>query len=247
MLSRKERAEIDALSPEELEYELNLGDRSRYQREKIAYLKTRKTILSEKKAENEKASESTLQQHQFRLNSISTLVGIFLSIVGLVFGSGWYQEHQKNLRAEIEANERLIVEYLKPIATLLEDNEGLFRELRASPYSERGWGILESFLIKIRRDGVSTHALMRERIQRLVSNNDTIITLLNRYGAYTKTPQFQMEAAKFRDHAIRYSDRWKSLLEIYASNGVFPTAAPVFPDQFPAAVHAEIAARGANR
>lgn len=246
MLSLENRAAIDALSSDELEHELNLGNSSRFQGEKFAYLKTRKTILSGQKIESEKAQESAHRQHEFRLNSISTWVAICCSVISLGFGSGWYQEQQRNQRAEMEASQRLVVEYLQPIATLLGDNEIIFRELRAFPYSEPGWGILESFLVKIRRDGVSKHALMKERIETLVSNNETIITLLSKYAAYTKTSRFQAEAARFRDHAIRYNDRWRSLLEVYASNGEFPTAAPVFPDQFPAAVQAEIAERHAK-
>lgn len=246
MLSAETKAAIDALTPEELEHEINLGPKSRFQGEKFAYVQTRKATLATQKADSEKAAEATQKQREFRLSSISTWVVIACSVISLIFGGGWYQERQKTQRAEIEANQRLVVDYLQPIATLLADNEVIYKELRAAPYVEPGWGILESYLMKIRRDGISKHALMKKRIESLISNNEAILTYLGNYAGYTKTADFRTEAAKFRDHAIRYNDRWKSLLEVFAANGEFPTAAPVFPAAFPAAVQAELASRRAE-
>jgi len=243
VLSAEVKANIDALSPEEITYELNLGAKSRFQGEKFAYLQTRSAHLAEQKTDNEKAADNAQRLREYRLTSISTIVAIICSVTSLVLGGGWYQEHEKSRRAEIEANQRLVADYLQPIATLLSDNKVIFEELRSPPYVEPGWGILESYLIKIRRDGVAVHALMKKRIDTLVSNNEAIITLLSKYAAYAKTRDFQAEATKYRDHAIRYNDRWKSLLEIYAADGDFPTAALVFPDGFPAAVQAEIDVR----
>ena len=105
---------------------------------------------------------------------------------------------------------------------------------------------MESYLIKLRRDGrdgVAKHALMKKRIDTMVQNNETVVTLLTKYAAYIKTDKFRSEAEKFRDHAIRYSDRWKSLIEVFAANGEFPTDAPVFPAEFPKAVQDEISIR----
>jgi hypothetical protein len=243
MLPPEDRATIDALSPDELEYEFNRGRRSRFQGEKFAYLQTRRQLLNDEKADEARVGEAADRRRTFGLQRVSTWITVITSVATLALGGGWYQEHQENERAQLEANQRLVAEYLQPVATLLEDNEVIFKELRAPPYVEPGWGILESYLIKIRRDGVAKHALMKKRIDTLVANNDTIITLLNKYAAYVKTPEFRAESAKFRDHAIRYSDRWKSLLEVYASKGEFPTAAPVFPAEFPAAVQLELRAR----
>ena len=242
-MSSDTKAAIDSLSADELQYEVNLGARSRFQGEKFAYLKARKELLNGLKADIERVAEQAQKRREFRLTSISTWIAIVCSVLSLVVGGGWYQEREKNARAEHEANERLIAEYLQPIATMLADNDVIFQELRAPPYVEPGWGILESYLMKIRRDGVPKHAVMKQRIETLVANNQTVITLLGKYAAYAKTPQFQSEAAKFRDHALRYNDRWKSLLEVYAAEGEFPTAAPVFPNRFPATVQAELAVR----
>lgn len=51
MLSSEAKVTIDALSSEELEHEINLGRRSRFQGEKFAYLKTRKRVLDEHSVE----------------------------------------------------------------------------------------------------------------------------------------------------------------------------------------------------
>jgi hypothetical protein len=177
-------------------------------------------------------------------NRISTWVAIGTSLLTLSIGGGWYQEYQKNQRARQEANERLMAEDLRPIATHLGVNEKIFSELRSEPYSQPGWGILESYLIKIQRDGVPLHALMKKRIDTLVDNNTRIITLLTKYSGYVKTPEFKEEADKFLDHAVRYNDRWKTLLEVFAAQAAFPADAPVFPAGFPAAVETEIKARG---
>ena len=243
MVSAESRATIDALSSEELEQEINLGRLSRFQGEKFAYVKTRRSELVARKSQAEKAETATERRRDFHLNSVGTWVAVVASVMSLVVGGGWYQEYQKNLHAENEANARLVAEDLQPIATLLADNNGMYNELSTERYAEPGWGILESFLVRIRRDGVAKHSVMKARIETLTGNNQTVLTLLTKYASYVRTESFKIESAKFRDHAIRYNDRWKALLEVYASVGDFPTAAPVFPAGFPAAVEAELKSR----
>lgn len=174
-------------------------------------------------------------------SEISSWVAIVTSVLTLTFGGGWFQEYQKGKKAKREANERLVVECLQPINTRLQVNEEIHQELYQS-YLEPGWGILESYLSKIRRDGIKPHALMRERIDTVVQNNDTIVTCLEVYAAHTRTPEFPSEAKKFQDHAIRYRDRWKALFEVYETKAELPIATP-FPKGFPKAVEGELTAR----
>jgi hypothetical protein len=207
MLTRDSKATIDGLSREELSHELNLKNSSRFQGEKYAYLQTRLDTSLNHEQDAQKNEETAQKKAELRLNRVSVWLAVITSLFGLLFGSGWYQEYQKNQRAQVEANARLVADYLQPIATLLADNEVIYQELRAEPYIEQGWGILESYLIKIRRDGVPKHALMKKCIDTLVQNNETIITLLTKYAASIRTESFRTQAAKFRDHAIRYNDR----------------------------------------
>lgn len=243
VISDETKTTIDALTKDELRQEINRKNQSRFQRDNYAYLQTRLAALEEQERAIQRQEDISHKNREFSLNKISTWVAIVASVLSLVIGSGWYQEFQKNQRALAAENERLIVEYLQPISTLLNDNESIFNELSSKPYSEPDWGILESYLIKIRRDGVPKHALMKKRIDTLVRNNETIITLLTKYAAYIQTKTFREEAEKFRDHAIRYSDRWGSLIEVFTANGEFPTNAPVFPKDFPNAVRHEISVR----
>lgn len=162
------------------------------------------------------------------------------SILALVGGSGWYQEYNKNMKEAQAANERLIIDSLAPIDSLLQSNKEIHRELSSDEYSEPNWGILESYLIKIRRDGVKPHSLMKQRIDTLVKNNQAIITLLQKYTGYAKTEAFKTQSRNFINHATLYNDRWASLIEVYESKADFPTAAPVFPAEFPVALQLEI-------
>ena len=174
------------------------------------------------------------------LDSLSKWIAIVTSILALAGGTGWYSEHVKSQREAQEARERIIVDTLAPIELLLQTNEGIFKELRSSEYTESGWGIQESYLLKIRRDGTKKNSLMKQRIDTLVKNNQSIITLLQKYAGYTRTPDFRRESQAFVDHASLYNDRWNSLIEIFESGGNFPTGAPVFPEGFPPALRAEI-------
>jgi len=243
MLSEISKAAVDSLSKEELQHEINLAARSRFQGEKFAYVKTRLSALLAAEQAHDKAEQSTDRKKELFLKSISTWVAIGTSVLGLVFGGGWFQEYQKSKRAQTEATQRLVAEYLQPIDSLLKQNAEIYEELRSPRYVEPPMGILESYLIKIRRDGVSKHALMKQRIDTLVSSNQTILTFLAKYEPYALTNMFKSEATKFRSHAVLYSDRWKSLLEVYASNGNFPADALPFPTEFPAAVAGELEAR----
>ncbi|HMI52823.1 MAG TPA: hypothetical protein VK525_15030 [Candidatus Saccharimonadales bacterium] len=174
--------------------------------------------------------------------SLAPWIALATSVLSLVIGGGWFQEYQKSRNERTAASERLVVEYLQPIAVKLEDNENIYRQLM-SESAEPGWGILESYLIKIKRSGVPKNALMKNRIDKLVANNEAILTLLVSYSGYVKTEDFRFQSAKFREHAILYSDRWKSLLEIFTSNGEFPTPALRYPTEFSKAVQNEISAQ----
>jgi hypothetical protein len=131
---------------------------------------------------------------------------------------------------------------LLPIATLLGENHHLLSELEAQPFAENGSAILESYLIKIRRDGVAAHANMKQRLDQLAENNTAIVTLIKAYAPHAKTPAFSTEADKFLNYSSAWRDRWNSVMEIFMAGGNYPVAEISFPTGFPAAADAEIAA-----
>jgi hypothetical protein len=128
------------------------------------------------------------------------------------------------------------------MAALLKENESLTTELQAEPFVEKDNGILESYLIKIRRDGVAKNAPMKQRLDQLAENNTALITLITVYSQHARTAAFTSEANKFRNYASSWRDRWNSVMELFMAGGNYPAAGPAFPKEFEAAVQAEIAA-----
>jgi hypothetical protein len=138
-----------------------------------------------------------------------------VSVAALLAAGAWYHEHSalEQARAQVVASE------LQPIAALLAENETLVQELQSEPYKEKDSGILESYLAKIRRDGVPRHADMKQRLDLLAENNAAIVTLIKAYSPRSRTPAFTMEGDKFRNYASAWRDRWNSVMEIFMAGG----------------------------
>jgi hypothetical protein len=150
----------------------------------------------------------------------------------------WYHEHDvlEALHTQIQSDE------LQPIAMLLKENQALIQELKSDPLTENGSGILESYLTKIRRDGVSKHSQMKQQLDTLAENNTEIVTLIKTYAQHAKTSAFNVEADKFRNYASAWRDRWNSVMELFMAGGNYATSEVPSPKGFPEAVRAEIAA-----
>jgi hypothetical protein len=162
-----------------------------------------------------------------------------LAFIGIVVAAACcYHEYETlgALRAQILGSE------LQPIAALLAENQKLIRELQAPPFIEPDSGILESYLVKIRRDGVPKNADMKQRLDQLAESNTAIVTLIKAYSHHAKTPGFTTEADKFRNYASAWRDRWNSLMEIFMAGGNYAVSQVQFPKDFPDAIQAEIAA-----
>lgn len=139
-----------------------------------------------------------------------------------------------------EARSRVVAGELRPIARLLQENQALIKELQAEPFTEKDSGILESYLAKIRRDGVPKHADMKQRLDSLAENNTAIVTLIKAYAPQAKTPVFVPEGDKFRNYASAWRDRWNSVMELFMAGGNYAAAGVPYPVGFPEAVEAEI-------
>jgi hypothetical protein len=168
-------------------------------------------------------------------------VGIVLAaalIAAVATAFFWYREFE-SLGA---TRTQFVLGELQPIATLLADNQVLIQELRSDPFSEKGSGILETYLAKIRRDGVAKHADMKQRLDQLAENNSAIVTLIKAYAPHAKTAVFTTEADKFRNYASAWRDRWNSVMELFMAGGTYPASEIPLPGSFAQAVQAEIAA-----
>jgi hypothetical protein len=137
---------------------------------------------------------------------------------------------------------QLVAMTLEPVAALLNENQAIIKELQTEPFTEKDAAILESYLTKIRRDGVPKHADMKQRLDQLAENNTAIITLLKAYLPQAKTPAFIAEADKFRNYAAAWRDRWNGVMELFMAGGNYAASGVPFPNGFADAVKAEIAA-----
>jgi hypothetical protein len=165
-------------------------------------------------------------------------VSVAAVVVALVAAAAWYQVNTalREERAQILGRE------LQPIAVKLKENQALIRQLQSEPFAEKASTVLESYLAKIRRDGVAKHADMKQRLDQLAENNTAIVTLIKVYGPQAKTAAFTTEADKFRNYASAWRDRWNSVMELFMAGGNYPASEVPFPNGFPDAVQAEIAA-----
>jgi uncharacterized membrane protein len=188
------------------------------------------------KARPRVASSVGVWQHAVRSKAIAAALAMCLVIVAVAvcwkIGSAAIEKQRIQDAADA----------LLPIATLLGENHHLLSELEAQPFAENGSAILESYLIKIRRDGVAAHANMKQRLDQLAENNTAIVTLIKAYAPHAKTPAFSTEADKFLNYSSAWRDRWNSVMEIFMAGGNYPVAEISFPTGFPAAADAEIAA-----
>jgi hypothetical protein len=167
--------------------------------------------------------------------SILVAVVIFAAVGA---ATAWHHEHL----TLVETRTQIVASTLQPIATLLKENRTLIQELQSEPYTEKDSGILESYLAKIRRDGVPKHADMKQRLDQLAENNTAIVTLIKAYAPQAKTAAFATEGDKFRNYASAWRDRWNSVMELFMAGGNYVAAEVPFPKQFPEAISEEIPA-----
>jgi len=171
--------------------------------------------------------------------SIKTLglVLVAATLAAVAAAGFWYYKYQ-SLGAMYS---QFALGELQPMADLLRDNQVLIRELNSDPFIEKDSGILESYLVKIRRDGVAKHADMKQRLDMLAENDTAIFTLIKTYASHRRSPSFMTEADKFRNYASAWRDRWNSVMELFMAGGNYAVSGVPFPKDFPEAVDAEIA------
>jgi hypothetical protein len=164
------------------------------------------------------------------------ILSILAAFAALAAGALAYREH-----AAIDAlkSERIGGE-LRPIAQLLQDDRQILAELHATPFAEGDADVLESYLIKIRKDGVAKHSDMKQRLDALAENTVEIVALIKAYSPHARTAAFTTASDRFREYAAAWRDRWNSVMELFMAGGNYAKAAVAFPNGFAAAVDAEI-------
>ena len=128
------------------------------------------------------------------------------------------------------------------IAALLAERDANLKALQAAPFTEPNTGVLGSYLAKIRRDGMSKNAEMKQRLDELSMNTAALLTLVELVEPKSKTTGFKAESKKFRTYALAWTDRWNSVMETFMAGGNYPAAEVPFPKSFEEAVKAELEA-----
>jgi hypothetical protein len=177
---------------------------------------------------------------KIQMTNTRTLAGFLtLALVATLVTTGAWYHTQQSLK---ESRARFVATTLEPMTALLKENQQIITELQAEPFVEKDNGILESYLIKIRHDGVAKNALMKQRLDQLAENNTALVTLISVYLPHAKTTAFASEANKFRNYAIAWRDRWNSIMELFMAGGNYPAAGSPYPKDFAGIVDAEMAA-----
>jgi hypothetical protein len=90
MLSEDTKKIIDSMTEDELQEEINRGRRSRFQREKYAYLQTRLAFLRQQEQEKQRQENIKYKQEELSLarqgnkhSKIANLVYIFIALIAL--------------------------------------------------------------------------------------------------------------------------------------------------------------------
>jgi hypothetical protein len=174
-----------------------------------------------------------------RVNQKNILGLLVVAVVVAAFALGLMFYERSQLQ---EARTRVVAGELLPIAMLLKEDQVILKQLQAEPFAEKDSGILESYLAKIRRDGVPKHADMKQKLDALAENNTAIVTLVKAYAPIAETAGFVAEGDKFRNYSSAWRDRWNSVMELFMAGGNYAAAGVPFPKDFYSAVDAEIAA-----
>lgn len=128
------------------------------------------------------------------------------------------------------------------IATLTKQLEATRATLESAQYREGDNGALESYLIRLRRDGAVRSAAMKQQLDSQAAQIATLNTLVDLHAAAARTDAFRQNVPAFRAYAVSWQDRWNALLETFMAGGNYPVSEFAYPDGWAAAVATELAA-----
>ena len=172
-------------------------------------------------------------------NNILQKLFILMTLTTVVGATGWYCTWSALRSSE----KQLIATELEPLLALLIEDSRLLTKLQAPPFTENDSGILQSYLVKWRRDGIVKTSEMKQLLNTLAENNTAISTLATAYLPHSKTLGFSRESTRFHAYSAAWRDRWDSSTELFMEGGNYPASSPVFTKELIVAVQAEIDGR----
>jgi hypothetical protein len=107
----------------------------------------------------------------------------------------------------------------------------LLNDLRSNGRSSSELSILGNYLQDIRRDGPTAHVAVKRRIDRLASNTEELLALLEAYPPASKPGPLKQNVEDFQRYANIWLDRKNSVLDLYLLGGNFPPGEPEFPKE----------------
>lgn len=195
-------------------------------------------------------------------NGIS-LAALAVSIAALLFTVFSYfysannanQELQRQLVEREKTENQTLLDILTKIDQETTSTRTISQTLKDSYLEPGGWGIEESYIIKVRKaktivEGEAQNVAMKGFIEQLISHNNTILNQLDNYPASKAlTAEFQAGARDFRSHAQLYIEFWKqtpTLLKSEDKQLQLPLLPPFPVDTWPPGLAKELAARKAR-
>ena len=167
-----------------------------------------------------------MQGERIKFATLSLLCVAALTLVGCAARSA---DDRRASRATLEA-----------MSSILAQREDTLRQLQSTPPTGASVGAAESYLNDVRRDGVGRHAETKRKLDSVAANTVALVTLIDVYEPQAKTAGFRTEAQRFRAYALVWMDRWNGVFETFMLGGRLPSADPLYPEAFSAAIKAEL-------
>jgi hypothetical protein len=185
---------------------------------------------------------------------------LVVSIAALLFTifSYFYSAHNasRDLKTQLLERDKTENQKLLDVLTHIDQEMAFTRTisqtLKDSYLEPGGWGIEESYIMKVRRartisEGEAQNVAMKGFIEQLVEHNKKILNDLDNYPpSKALTSEFQTGTRDFRFHAQLYDELWKqtpTLLQSSDKTLQLPFVPPFPADTWPPGLAKEIEAR----
>lgn len=115
------------------------------------------------------------------------------------------------------------------ILQLVAEHQRLEKELASEPFAEAGKHPLETYLARIRKDGLPAHSEMRRRLASLAEDNTALLALAEAYEPVARSEAYSAQLKQLRTYVITWNDRWNGVFETFMAGGNLAGGEPEFP------------------
>jgi hypothetical protein len=182
------------------------------------------------------------------LEAMKTWSPIIIPILSLLAGGGWLQYYLTVRSKRQEKYKTILEDFLLPFDGLLHQTSLAFdglRDDRELTHLEYHPGRLQQFYASLPDDDVRKH-LWKAKITALQKDNQSGMSLVDRFYGRILTPEFKSQCDAYRFHVKEWELMWTHFFDAHALPAALniPGAlmAPKFPPGLKPALDAEIAA-----